>query len=275
MRVYVIGDSFSENLFKKDYIGLYGPEAKNSEIYKYLKSLEENNIDSPLWFTDWLEKWGYEVHNLATAGCSNEDIFYQFGKIGEYKEGDKLIVNLTHISRYNWYKDNGDVRFVHANGGGIDNTRDVEIHQEQVIYRDISFEDGYLKENFLPYVDYLMGLHKNYKPILWTPFFDLKDKLKNANFHWISGLQDLPNFNINTIEKESNGLLNDGHFGRYGNYMMANIFDEIIKNDSKNDIELIKKNVTIRLNNSDINFINPPEWGTNYHNTTQGTRQLH
>ena len=275
MRVFVIGDSFSENLFKKDYLKLYGPEAKDSEIYKYINTLKVNNIESPLWFTDWLEMWGYEVHNFATAGCSNEDIIYQFANIDEFKEGDKLIVNLTHISRYSWYKENGDVRFVHANGGGVDNTRDVSIHQEQVIYRDISYNEGYLKEKFLPFIDYLMGLHKNYKPILWTPFFDLKGKLKNANFHWVSGLQELPNFNINTINKESNGIINDGHFGRYGNYMMANIFDEIIKNDSKNDIDLIKKNVTVRLNNSDIQFVNPTEWGPINYSKARGTQQLH
>jgi hypothetical protein len=275
MRVFIIGDSFSDNLFKKDYLKLYGPKSQNSEICKYINTLKLNNIESPLWFTDWLGLWGYEVHNFGTGGCSNEDIIYQFSKIDEFKEGDKLIVNLTHISRYNWYVNNGDVRFVHANGGGIDNTKDVDIHQEQVVYRDISYNEGYLKEKFLPFIDYLMGLHKNYKPILWTPFFDLNEKLKNSNFHWVAGLKDLPNFKLNTINRESNGFINDGHFGRYGNYMMANIFDEIIKNDSKNDIDLIKKNVTVRLNNSDIEFVNPPEWGPINYSKVQDTQQLH
>jgi hypothetical protein len=259
MRVFIIGDSFSDNLFKKDYLKLYGPESQNSKICKYINTLKLNNIESPLWFTDWLEMWGYEVHNFGTSGCSNEDIIYQFANIDEFKEGDKLIVNLTHPSRYNWYKENGDVRFVHPNGGGVDNKGDVLIHQEQVVYRDISYNEGYLKEKFLPFIDYLMGLHKNYKPILWTPFIDLNKKLKNSNFYWAYGLSDLPNSQLNTIFKESNGFINDGHFGRYGNYIMANIFDEIIKNDSKNDIDLIRKNVTIRLNNSDVKFINPPE----------------
>jgi hypothetical protein len=99
MRIFVLGDSFADNLFAEgyEYINKFSIHGLNDSAYhfspiqKYLISLKNENIENAKWFTDWLQEWGYEIVNLGVGGCSNQNIFYQFAKIDkEFKEGDRI-----------------------------------------------------------------------------------------------------------------------------------------------------------------------------------------
>jgi hypothetical protein len=244
MRIFVLGDSFSDNLFETAYEYINHPEYINhsSVIIDYLKELQSKGIEKALWFTDHLTNWGYEVHNYGFAGCSNEHILYQFGKLPKFKEGDRIIINWTHPSRFTWIKENGDCIHIHRdifkNKGEIIN----DIFNEQFLNRDYSFStEGHLKNCFIPFIKYLINTHSKYKPIMWTPFNDLDSFLVGEKYHLLSN----NNFNVLKIlpmdifiKEETEGRYNDGHYGRYGNYYFAVILDEIIKNDVDGDYML-------------------------------------
>jgi hypothetical protein len=85
MRIFVLGDSFANNLFAKAYRDIIkynttNPNLNLSQISKYLISLQNENIENAKWWTDWLEEWGYEIVNLGNSGCSNYNILYQDNK---------------------------------------------------------------------------------------------------------------------------------------------------------------------------------------------------
>jgi hypothetical protein len=235
MRIFILGDSFSDNLYETGYKNINAP----SIINNYLKELQSKGIERALWFTDYLTKWGYEVNNLGLAGCCNEHIIYQLSKLPEYREGDRIILNWTHPSRFIWIKDNGEELHIHRNT--MNGTAEIinDLFNEQFLNRDYSFrENGYLKDKFVPFIKYLINLHSRYKPIMWTPFNDLDSLLINEKYHLASNnnldlIPKLPN-NWFTFQETENRCP-DNHYGRYGNYYLAVIFDEIIKNDINGD----------------------------------------
>jgi hypothetical protein len=248
MKIFLLGDSFTCNLFKEKYDAI-----EESKIYEnrmqwimanpigqYLLKLNEVNINyTAKWFDDWLREWGYDVYNFGKGGCSIEDIIYQFSKIKDfdYNEGDRIIINWTHPSRFNWITDNLDCMFIHSNTSSLQNLPK-ELFKYQTVNREISFFDnGYLNKNLLSFMEYIVELHSKYKPIMWTPFSDLDEitekqkwnfSIKNQ-FSYDNFFSKLPkNF---SIREETLNVIDDGHFGQYGNYYNAVLFDETIKSN--------------------------------------------
>jgi hypothetical protein len=190
-------------------------------------------------FDDWLKEWGYDVYNFGEGACTIEDIIYQFSKIKDfdYNEGDRIIINWTHPSRFNWITDKCGIVYIHSNTDAYHNIPN-ELFKQQAVNREMSFfDDGYLNQNLLPFMEYIVELHSKYKPIMWTPFHDLDKKLLNQKYHFSFQhqfvqehfLHKLPKYW--SIREETFHLINDGHFGQYGNYYMAVLFDEIIKSN--------------------------------------------
>jgi hypothetical protein len=68
------------------------------------------------------------------------------------------------------------------------------------------------------------------------------------------------------IRQENGGVFDDGHFGRYGNYYAAVLFDEIIKSGITTNINknpnksYIIKNVVNRIEDENLIFKNPTSW---------------
>jgi len=84
MKIFLLGDSFTDNLFKFHYKNLLKYESDKNlklvleiEIVKYLIKLKEIDEPDPMWFDDWLTKWGYDVYNFGRGSCTMEDIIYQ------------------------------------------------------------------------------------------------------------------------------------------------------------------------------------------------------
>jgi hypothetical protein len=251
MRLFLMGDSFTENLFEIGYndIGRVKTNSQysvsNPEICQYLIHLEQNGYEKAKYFEDLLVDMGYEVYNFAKSGCTIEDIIYQFSNLSKFenKDDDRIILNWTHPSRFNWVKDDREINYVHSNSNMLneDACRNdsgiVSLFMQQNINREESFFDGYLNRNLLPFMEYLIEIHNKYKPIVWTPFADLDKTMVNQKWffsfinekYWWNFLGKLPH-NLSIID-ETNGLFKDYHFGRYGNYYIATLFDEIIKNN--------------------------------------------
>lgn len=287
MRIFVLGDSFADNLFAEAYSSIFeykttNPNLSLSQISKYLLSLQNENIENAKWWTDWLEEWGYEIVNFGTGGCSNQNIFYQFAKINkEFKEGDRIILHWTDHCRYDWilYSD-GRNASIHPNIN-VGHLKDLDtplklVLSEHTVNIDTSFKskNGYLNNNLIPFMDWIVEKHSEYNPIVWSTFQHTSKHLNKSRLIDISLPYLVNNLkNLWSIKKECNNLFNDSHFGRYGNYYMAVLFDEIIKNGitiNLNDTQTVShinhiiKIAVERIKNENLIFTNPTTWPEEY-----------
>ena len=248
MKIFLLGDSFTDNLFKEKYIEIETSKIDENKmlgvlsdpIGQYLLKLNKIDINyTAKWFDDWLKEWGYDVYNFGEGACTIEDIIYQFSKIKDfdYNEGDRIILNWTHPSRFNWITDDLNCWYIHSNTFEFQNLPK-ELFKQQTVNREISFfNDGYLNQNLLPFMEYIIELHSKYKPIIWTPFSDVEKSIKKQK--WNFSIKNQPmchNFKSKlpkywSIREETFDLINDGHYGQYGNYYIAVLFDEIIKSN--------------------------------------------
>lgn len=112
-------------------------------------------------------------------------------------------------------------------------------------------------------MEYIVKMHDKYKPIIWTPFSDLDNILLNKEHYFSFQSQNgydnfLSKLPLNwSMRHETNGLINDGHYGRYGNYYLAILFDTIIKNDLKsyyNKDNFIFETALERIKSENITF---------------------
>ena len=238
MRVFLLGDSFSDNIFTQSISDLDNNRHATDGIYRYIKLLRENKIADPLHWSDYLNLWGYEVVNLAQTGCSNYSIFNQFAGIdSNVKTDDRIILNWTGLNRYNWIGKRGNNMVI--TGGAqpdYDTNIKTKILYDQTVYRMESVDNphGYLRRSTVPFMNYLIQLHNNYKPIVWAPIAQHNVIFeKEKYFMWEvdnNFYKDIiPEHNILTIEQETAGKVEDHHYGRYGNYYMALVFDTILK----------------------------------------------
>lgn len=233
MRLFVLGDSFTENLFEN-----YNKQIidGNDGVSEYLNKLKSKNNDDYLWWTDWLKSMGYDVYNFGKSGCDINDIIYQFGKIDKnYQDGDRIIVNLTNFNRYTWYFKPHSPSYINISAplNDIDDNLKNELIN-QCIIRDECFNrnDGYLRNTVCEFINYLLSIHSKYKPLVWSPFDDnigIIDKKFWIDFVVLKNKLYENEIPINIIQ-ETFGEINDHHFGKYGNYYWALMLDKIIKN---------------------------------------------
>lgn len=221
-RIFLLGDSFTENLYKIDCLS-------DNSISNYIKILRRHNQPDPLYFSDYLELWGYEIYNFGHSGCSVMETILDFAKIDtSFREGDRIIINWTSVTRFNWIDDNGYIINIDTNADRIDNIIVKKFFQQQIINRQYSLDSNAdIKTKLIPFMNYLIDLHSKYKPIVWAPFGnDFGDKW------FFYDPTKFPNFHCDKlrINDETNGIINDYHFSRYGNYYLAIIFRNILEN---------------------------------------------
>lgn len=263
MRIFVLGDSFADNLFKIAYESIYS--GNTDQIINYVRKLDEHGIDKALWFTDWLEKWGYEVINLGKGGSSNEDIYYQFSKLDDFREGDRMIVWWTSINRFIWFNEYGEVW---VKGHSV-NEESPSYIIDQALSRatNMEKEDGYVNKNIIPFIKHITNVHSKYKPIITSFCPKIQEKIQDNpyffSFNVGSSFLNLGIDYFQGIKLETNGHIDDGHNGRTLNYIWAMGIDEIIKSEldggylnNSNLHNTIRK----RILTTDVTFKNPPEW---------------
>jgi hypothetical protein len=240
-RIFILGDSFADNLYSKEKESIDAGYPLGSGIARYVDTFIKNKITLPLYFDDWLKEWGYEVYNYGIGGCSNYEIMYQFSKIDkDFQEGDRLVIAMTSFHRHNWLDDDGRNITVHNTGDVGLNTPKIikEFFQQYSMNADFSVENnGYIKTHVVEFFSYLFFLHKKYKPIIWSGFNNISDVFQNEKyFIWdpshITYKKIIPEWDKLRINKETNGWIDDYHYGRYGNYYLALIIKTIIENQA-------------------------------------------
>jgi hypothetical protein len=243
VKIYILGDSFTDNLFKYEIDVLDKNQEHQGPIYDYVKLLRKNKFHDPLYFEDYLKLWGHEVINLGQGGCSNESIFHQFTQIKE--PFDRIIINWTGFVRFDWYCENNVVRTF--TGGMPPNAKLTPIDE-------ILVEQGFNRENSkilrnktLDFISFFIEKYKHKKPIIWSPFENISKMIETQkSFFWSVNhpifKNIIPEYNRLTIEQETNGKICDQHYGRFGNFYTALIFNTILEyiNDIEHDGQYIE-----------------------------------
>ena len=266
MRIFIIGDSFADNMFKT----YNNTNFKSETIERYITSIISDKIDRPKWFTDWLTDFGYDIYNLSKPIQSIEDSIYQFKNIDEnFKDGDRIIFWVTDISKFIWYDNDGN-----DNTASLDSNlysfknKDFEtlLHQQNINRTNSSLkEDGYIYQNIWPFLNYLINLHSKYKPIILTPFKDTNRNIKHNKyfFNYDNVSYKINEIFKNTIYEETNNMIENYHYGRISNYFLAHEIDTIIKmnldGDYNDNLMLIKKLKFLSFD-LDFNFKIPKKW---------------
>lgn len=255
MRIFLCGDSFTENLFKSVIDRLENKENVIGSIKDYVEYYKKNYQKYPLYFDDYLRMWDHEVINFGQLGCNIYDIFNQLGNLKKYnyREGDRLILNWTNPGRYEWFEgDNITTSKIFTGGIPKDTKEDEMIFFLQTDKRWESFikSEGKFNKELLPFMDYLIQLHEKYKPIVWCPFNGISNTVIDLKYYFYSPDDSffknvIPEFEKLLIYKETNEQINDHHYGKYGNYYLAIILNTILNNTQDSNNGYYIKNVNL------------------------------
>lgn len=262
-RVFLLGDSFTENLYQTELEMRMNGDPAVGEIRKYIDYIIDATGECPLYFDDWLRKWGYEVHNFGMGGCSVHHTFNQFVLIDpEFRSGDRLIVNWTDPSRLDWLRDDGRISTLGPNQYA-DKPRVMRAMQEQLILRMQSTKNedgyGYLRNQTLSFASKLVDLHARYKPIQWSPFDDISSVLSGDIWHFFEPQHRMfkgfiKEWDMLFINSETGGVCEDRHYSRWGNYYAALAFKTIMEegdefNGNWKDTQLLERVLDVFKNN--------------------------
>jgi hypothetical protein len=263
MRIFLLGDSFTANIFQTEFEKIINnrivPTDYDLNMFKYVNTFYQKENHPPLHFSDWLKDWGYDVYNFANGGASLDEIIHQFAKIPlEYKEGDRIILNLTHHSRFMWFlEENHYIQVIPGYHSPDENSDLIEFLQKQCINRDDNIREiGYLKEVYIKFIDYLIKKHSNYNPIVWGPFSDTNLYFEQNSYFF--KVQNILIANFSSIYEETDKTINDKHFGAVANHILATAFDIFIKDDINSDYNNINSKIKIINKVNETKLSNTP-----------------
>jgi hypothetical protein len=234
MKIYILGDSFTDNLYKIEIDKIRNNQTGKSQILAYVNFLRNRNLPDPMHFEDYLKMWGHEVINLGKGGCSNYSIYHQFTQIKE--PFDRIIINWTGYGRFEWYGKNNEVRTV---TGGFPPNQKLTAFEEIIAQQSIDkMENTVLIKETNDFIQFFVNTYEKYKPIIWGNY--CREEIKNNKGFFWDACSDfyrdlIPEFNKLEIDSETNYEINDKHYSRYGNFYMALVFDTILEHT--NDIE--------------------------------------
>ena len=262
MKIYILGDSFTDNLFKIEIDRIKNNEDGKSQIREYINFLRNKNLPDPMHFEDYLKMWGHEVINLGKGGCSNYSIYHQFTQIKE--PFDRIIINWTGFGRFEWYGKNREVRVI---TGGIPPNQKFTSFDELMAQQCIDKMDNeILIKETNDFISFFVNKFQKYKPIIWGNY--CREKIKNnKGFFWdvcSNFFMDIiPEFKKLEIETETNYKINDKHYGRYGNFYTALVFNTILEHTKDiehdgyyiKDLDLISK-IKEKIKTTQHNILN-------------------
>lgn len=240
-KLHIFGDSFSAN----DWYSFL-------DVKKWMECMGSNEL--PLSWSDILKnKLGYELENHAVGGSSNDEIFDKIiNKSISFKKNDIVIVNWTHLHRFRlvnfdtdqWTRLSLNVEKTNFDKNMINFIGHNQTHRLQI-------QKIYDRENMLLDYSYVKGFNiffwsVDHRVILDLPttFLSKKQYIMHDTllevFNPFNGHRNiekiLNKFGGGTIEQETNGCVEDSHFGQKGHEILSNLFYEyIIKFYNKND----------------------------------------
>lgn len=197
--IYVFGDSFSVKFGDRRFI---------SNLQDYINW---KGYDPKLYFELLSDDLGEEYECYVKPGMSNTYIFNQFINVyDKIKPTDIIIFNWTEIVRFIYYQDD-KVRSSLSKDFN-------EVFSEQT-FNEILLNrtnQNYIKEQY-DLINFIDKILKDNKVIHWT---------------WASN-KEIPQDNQFTIQKETDGLIYDFHFGESGHRYLYECFSKLLKEKNK------------------------------------------
>jgi hypothetical protein len=184
---------------------------------------------SPKYFGDLLgDKLGMVSESLAMGGASNSDIFEKIClNVGKYNIGDVIVVGWSDTGRFRMEIDNKWVGFVPEMIAVKHPAYQYVLQSQQTLEETMINRTHplYWKE-VIAWSDLLKTLLNKIgiRIIFWSPFYMWKNyKHKDSAILDIIPSNWFIGFDINSIHKESNGVVSDGHFSEKGHIQLADV----------------------------------------------------
>lgn len=185
------------------------------------------------------EKLNIELLNYGIGGTCNDIIFETFiKKINVLKKNDIVIIGWTFLTRFKWYNDKGD-NFVSILSNEHKNRNiSKETATEILVNRSNTkwSEDVELKKEIIIKLSELIG----FKIYFWSIDSNIKNELNEIHLccnqlsvddNILILMKKLGGKNIN---EETQGLVEDRHFGESGHIILSELFYDHILNFKKN-----------------------------------------
>ncbi len=218
MKLWIFGDSFSDRFSDYDVVKYHDSD--------YRVRYHKWKGYSPLSYGEVISKeLGCDIEILSSAGASNTEIFHTFiSKMDEIIEGDLVIVNWTYLNRFRIANDNNEFDKVMVQAGCKSPNSLVNIKSLEEIGVNRNSHTIYYKE----VSDYSKVIKKicNNKiyTFIWT-FMNHSEKMDKYIKEFYDEVKSINN--LETITKETLGIIVDGHYSEYAHRQLA---DEILKN---------------------------------------------
>jgi hypothetical protein len=181
---------------------------------------------SPLSYGEVISKeLGCDIEILSSAGASNTEIFHTFiSKMDEITEGDLVIVNWTYLNRFRIANDNNEFDKVMIQAGckspnsliNIKSLEEIGVNRNShtIYYKEVSDYSKVIKKICNNKIYTFIWTFMNHSEKMDKYIKEFYDEVKSIN-------------NLETITKETLGIIVDGHYSEYAHQQLA---DEILKN---------------------------------------------
>jgi len=218
MKLWIFGDSFSDRFSDYDVVKYHDSD--------YRVRYHKWKGYSPLSYGEVISKeLGCDIEILSSAGASNTEIFHTFiSKMDEITEGDLVIVNWTYLNRFRIANDNNEFDKVMIQAGckspnsliNIKSLEEIGVNRNShtIYYKEVSDYSKVIKK---------ICNNKIYT-FIWT-FMNHSEKMDKYIKEFYEEVKSINN--LETITKETLGIIVDGHYSEYAHQQLA---DEILKN---------------------------------------------
>ena len=190
------------------------------------------------------KKLGYDVINFGSSGASNSEIFSKICKeCHNFSNSDLIIIGWSYNQRFRWVNEKTSEWSRLGSYSGPDTHEIINpgTHQDITINRS---NDRYLEEIY-DYEKMIDQLSKNtgFRVYYWSGdsniIYKLPKELKSQKKYLINEMVEYgktpfdPVFKLGgkTIREETNGKVDDYHFGESAHIIMADLFYEHITNN--------------------------------------------
>lgn len=236
--LHIFGCSYSE-LFN---LGGYAPYI---EYHKF-----RNNNFPPTWSEILAKKLDFHLDNYAMGGIGNDEIFQRVcSNSHKFQKGDIVIIGWSYMHRFRWVRP------------GSDTWTPCSSHCEQSIYIDRevceAISVGRLSKLYYKQLEDYQNIVESlsrgvgFELFFWSGDCDIiyhkpiGDRLspKYICSKYIQPKQTIFNEILERggqrIKEETNGLINDLHFGESAHKIMSDLYYEHIMDARKNSTKLI------------------------------------
>jgi hypothetical protein len=218
MKLWIFGDSFSDRFSGYDVVKYHDSD--------YRVRYHKWKGYSPLSYGEVISKeLGCDIEILSSAGASNTEIFHTFiSKMDEITEGDLVIVNWTYLNRFRIANDNNEFDKVMIQAGckspnsliNIKSLEEIGVNRNShtIYYKEVSDYSKVIKKICNNKIYTFIWTFMNHSEKMDKYIKEFYDEVKSIN-------------NLETITKETLGIIVDGHYSEYAHQQLA---DEILKN---------------------------------------------